>query len=226
MSQENLLVAMGINDNNINNLNLALASKLLIPENNKELQDLLGAALEDRPDLKQSENTIKSREINIKNAARGSSPTITGQLTSNFAKREAQSSTENYGANININIPVIDGGAVKADVELARAQLDQAQADRDLLKQQITYAVRSAAFALNNAIARAKSAQSSVQYAEENLELARGRYEVGVGTPLELSDAVSSLAQARYTHYQALYDAQSARADLDEAMGHLPIELE
>ena len=226
LSQENLLVAMGINDNNINNLNLALASKLLIPENNKELQDLLGAALEDRPDLKQSENTIKSRELNIKNAARGSSPTITGQLTSSFAKREAQSSTENYGANININIPVIDGGAVKADVELARAQLDQAQADRDLLKQQITYAVRSAAFALNNAIQRAKSSQASVQYAEENLELARGRYEVGVGTPLELSDAVSSLAQARYTHYQALYDAQSARADLDEAMGHLPIELE
>ena len=60
-----------------------------------------------RPDLKQSENTIKSRELSIKNAARGNSQTITGQLTSNFSHREAQSSTENYGANININIPII-----------------------------------------------------------------------------------------------------------------------
>ena len=225
LSQENLLVAMGINNVNISKLNLALASKLLIPSNNQAIQDLLSAALEDRPDLKQSENTIKSRELSIKNAARGNSPTITGQLTSNFSHREAQSSTENYGANININIPIVDGGAVKADVELARAQLDQSQADRDLLKQQITYSVRSAALSLTNAIERAKSSQSSVKYAEENLELARGRYEVGVGTPLELSDAVSSLASARYAHYQALYDAQSARADLDEAMGHLPIEL-
>ena len=65
-----------------------------------------------------------------------------------------------------------------------------------------------------------------MSYAEQNLELARGRYEVGVGDPLELSDAVSALANARYTYYQALYDAQTARANLDEALGHLPPEID
>ena len=78
---------------------------------------------------------------------------------------------------------------------------------------------------LTNAVQRVQSSEASVRYAEDNLELAQGRYDVGVGNAVELSDAVSQLASARYTYYQALYDAQAARANLDEAMGHLPPEL-
>ena len=77
-----------------------------------------------------------------------------------------------------------------------------------------------------NAVDRVKSSELSVKYAEENLTLAQGRYEVGVGNPIEVSDAVSALATARFTYYQALYDAQTSRADLDEALGHLPPEIE
>lgn len=228
ISQEALLVAMGINNNPDINLkfSLALSTKLLLPKTEGDVKSLLDIALADRPDFKQSEYTVRARELSIKNAARQDSPTITGQLTSNFAHREAQSSTENYGAGINLNIPIVDGGATKAAIELARAQLDQADAERETLRQQINYGVRSAALSLGNAIERSRSSELSVRYAEENLELARGRYEVGVGDPLELSDAVSSLADARYSHYQALYDAQTARANLDEALGHLPIEID
>ncbi len=226
ISQQALLVAMGINNIPTGfDFNLILSGNLLLPKIESDINFLLNTALEDRPDFKQSQYTIKARELSIKDAARSGSPTITGQLSSNYSKREAQSSSENYGAGISINIPIVDGGAAKAAVELARAQLDQAGADHETLRQQITYGVRSAALSLANAVERAKSSELSVKYAEENLELARGRYEVGVGTPLELSDAVSSLANARYAYYQALYDAQTSRADLDEALGHLPLEL-
>ena len=64
-----------------------------------------------------------------------------------------------------------------------------------------------------------------MKYAEENLSLAQGRYEVGVGGSLEVSDAVSTLAASKYALYQALYDAQIASTNLDEAMGHFPVEL-
>ena len=99
-------------------------------------------------------------------------------------------------------------------------------ADEEALKQNISSKVRSASLSLANAIERVKSSEMTVKYSEENLSLAQGRYEVGVGDALEVSDAVSTLASSRYTLYQALYDAQVARADLDEALGHLPIELE
>ena len=33
---------------------------------------------------------------------------------------------------------------------------------------------------------------------------------------------MSALAESKHTYYQALYDAQTARANLDEALGHFP----
>ena len=76
-----------------------------------------------------------------------------------------------------------------------------------------------------NANDLARSAEETVKYSEENLELSQGRYNVGVGHSIEVSDAVSALAEAKHTYYQALYDAQTARADLDEALGHFPQEI-
>ncbi|MBQ7193659.1 MAG: hypothetical protein IJR98_04745, partial [Synergistaceae bacterium] len=61
---------------------------------------------------------------------------------------------------------------------------------------------------------------------EENLELSQGRYNVGVGNSIEVSDAVSALATAKHTYYPALHDAQTAKTDLDEALGHFPQEIE
>ena len=123
-------------------------------------------------------------------------------------------------------------------VEVTKAEADFAMADRSDYRRIISTInrreleikaaardLRSAALSLTNAIERARSSAISVKYAEDNLALAQGRYEVGVGSPLEVSDAVSTLANSRYTLYQALYDAQVARTELDEAMGHLPPEL-
>ena len=223
ISQEALWVAMGVEESGP--VTLALSTRLLLPQVETGMESLLTTALEDRPDYRQVLHTVRARELGITNAARTSSPTITGQLSSSFSDRESSSSSENYAVGLSLNIPIVDGGAKAAALEAARAQWDQATAERDNLRQQVAYGVRSAALSLSNAAERARSAEASVRYAEENLELARGRYEVGVGDPLELSDAVISLANARFTYYQALYDAQTARADLDEAMGHLPPEL-
>ena len=224
VSQEALRVAMGVDREG--DFTLALSTGLLLPRTAGGMEELLTTALEDRPDYRQALHTVRARELGVKSAARGNSPTITGSASSTYSDREGAHASTNYGLGVSLNVPIVDGGETAAAVETARAQLDQAAADRDSLRQQVTYGVRSAALSLNNAVERVRSAEAGVRYAEENLALARGRYEVGVGDSLELSDAVSQLASSRYTHYQALYDAQTARANLDEAMGHFPPELE
>ena len=224
ISQEALRVAMGTDISGP--FNVALSTELLLPQPAEEVNELISQALRDRGDYKKLQHDVRGNELSIKNAARANSPTINGQAGSSLAKREGTSATTDYNVGISLNIPLEDGGAMKASVASARAQLESVNADIESLQQQITYGVRSAALSLINATDRVKSSELSVKYAEENLELARGRYEVGVGDPLELSDAVSTLASSRYTYYQALYDAQTARADLDEALGHLPPELD
>ena len=224
LSQEALRVAMGADINGP--FDIILSTELLLPKPADDVNALIASALEDRPDYRKLLHDVKGSELAVKNAARANSPTINGTLSSTFSNREGSSSTEDYAVGVSINVPVSDGGATKAGVESAKAQLESVNAEVESMRQQLTYSVRSAALSLTNALDRVRSSETAVKYSEENLELARGRYEVGVGDPLELSDAVSTLATSRYTYYQALYDAQTARADLDEALGHLPPELD
>lgn len=224
VSQEALRVAMGTDISGP--FNIILSTELLLPQPAEDSDTLIAQALNDRPDYKKLMHDVRGSELSIKNAARAKSPTITGSAGSSLSRREGSGTTNDYNIGVSVNVPVADGGAMKANIESARAQLESVNADVESLRQNITYSVRSAALSLTNATDRVKSSEASVKYAEENLELARGRYEVGVGDPLELSDAVSTLASSRYTYYQALYDAQTARANLDEALGHLPPEID
>lgn len=224
VSQEALRVAMGTDISGP--FNIILSTELLLPHPAEDIDTLISQALTDRPDYRKLMHDVRGNELSIKNIARSKSPTITGSAGSSLSRREGSGTTNDYNIGISVNVPVADGGAMKANLESARAQLDSVNAEVETLKQNITYSVRSAALSLANATDRVKSSEASVKYAEENLSLAQGRYEVGVGDPLELSDAVKTLATSRYTYYQALYDAQTARANLDEALGHLPPEID
>ena len=223
VSQEALKTAMGVSD--YDNSRLMVSTVLILPEAAGDIDGLLSIAMRDRTDYSRILHSIRKSELEVKASARDNSPTITGTLGTDYTKREAVSPTTDYNAALSITIPVADGGLTKAKTASSLAGLEQNQAEEQSLRQTIARDLRSAALSLSSAIDRAKSSEVSVKYAEENLQLAQGRYEVGVGSPLEVSDAVSTLATSRYTLYQALYDAQIARTELDEAMGHLPPEL-
>ena len=223
VSQEALRVAIGTDIHGP--FDVILSTELLLPQPADDVNALISAALRDRPDYFKLLHDVRGGELSVTDAARSHSPTITGSVGSTFTNSETSKASTNYTAGLSVNVPVIDGGTRDAAIEQARAQLAQTNADVEALRNNITYSVRSSALSLTNAIDRVKSSEAAMKYAEENLGLAQGRYEVGVGAPLELSDAVSALATARYSYYQALYDAQTARANLDEALGHLPPEI-
>ena len=62
-------------------------------------------------------------------------------------------------------------------------------------------------------------AELSVRQAEENLELANGRYASGVGSPIEVTDALVAASNAKTAHISALYDYKVAQASLEKAAG-------
>ncbi|MBS1107366.1 MAG: outer membrane protein, partial [Deltaproteobacteria bacterium] len=59
----------------------------------------------------------------------------------------------------------------------------------------------------------------AAEQAQENLELAQGRYEMGVGNVIELTDAQVQRASAEADRVGALYDHQIAVAALEQAIG-------
>jgi outer membrane protein len=62
------------------------------------------------------------------------------------------------------------------------------------------------------------SEQTEVE-ARENLVLAEGRYQTGVGNIIEVTDAQTSLTSARANTIQALHNSRIALAQLEKAVG-------
>ena len=62
-------------------------------------------------------------------------------------------------------------------------------------------------------------AELNVEKAKENLELAQGRYNEGIGDVIELKDAEVAYTDAELSLLTSRYDYASAVADLKQAMG-------
>ena len=72
---------------------------------------------------------------------------------------------------------------------------------------------------LKDAEERIPTAELGVKQAEENFEIANGRYTTGVGNPIEVTDSEVLLSNAKTAYIQALYDYRVAQASLEKAMG-------
>ena len=87
------------------------------------------------------------------------------------------------------------------------------------MKNDIILEVEQGYLSLIESEERVGVSELTVKQAEENLELALGRYEAGVGSPIEVTDATVALNDARRNYIQALYDYRMASMALKSAMG-------
>jgi outer membrane protein TolC len=79
--------------------------------------------------------------------------------------------------------------------------------------------VKQAYLNLREAEERVPASQLTVKQAEENFDIATGRYAAGVGNPIEITDASVRLSSAKLGYIQALFDDKIAQASLEKAMG-------
>jgi outer membrane protein len=125
--------------------------------------------------------------------------------------------TRSYG--VLLKVPVFDGGRRGARRVESESQFRQQHVRTEDLRQDIELQVRTA-------IDNLRSAQEQVQVAEEGLTLsdgelaqARRRFDAGVGTSLEVTDAQTRLERARENRIEALFNYNQARIDLGVATG-------
>jgi outer membrane protein TolC len=83
--------------------------------------------------------------------------------------------------------------------------------------------VRTIVEAVEEAYLRATGQQLAVQQAQRGFEIASAQYTEGLGGQLELTDAEVALRQSEFNYAQAVYDYLVARAQLDEAVGQVPL---
>jgi outer membrane protein TolC len=120
-----------------------------------------------------------------------------------------------------LTVPLFQGGLTRGRISEARANLIALEAQRDAMRQSILLEVNQAYADLEGATARVNVMESSLQKARENLEIAQGRYEAGLGPYIEVIDAQLSAVNAETDRIQALYDYYLAGARLLKAMGRV-----
>jgi outer membrane protein len=116
-------------------------------------------------------------------------------------------------------VPIFSGFASQAKVNEIRAALSQAKANARNQELQIFSTVESGYLNLNLAGKQIEVAREALRTALENLNLAQGRYQAGVGTMLEVTDARVSWIQSENDYTQSFYDYRIARYSLERIVG-------
>jgi len=118
-----------------------------------------------------------------------------------------------------VNVPIFSGGLIDARVGEARAQALALSFEEQALAQDVALEVRRAVLELGRAREAIGVSERARSQARENLELAEGRYEAGVGNVIELVDAQVQRASAEAEYVRSLYAFQTAVAELERAIG-------
>lgn len=178
----------------------------------------LAQAYENRPDILSTRLKKDALEKSINFNKKGYLPVISGNAAYGYAGDDT-SIDKSWNAGIALTFPFFTGLSTKYAVEEARANLDIAKADEESLRQTIYLEVQSAYLNRKEAFERIETGRIIVRQAEETLELARGRYATGVGSSIEITDAVVKLNNAKMTYISALSDFSVAQARLEKAIG-------
>ena len=124
-----------------------------------------------------------------------------------------------WSVGLNFNIPIFDGFRTTNRVEETLHNYYNVRAQEEDRRQLIALEVEQSYLRVVETQERIKANESAARAAKENLDLAQGRYQVGVGSIIEVTDAETLYTDAQTTYIRTIYDYKIADAQLARAMG-------
>ncbi|MDD2734781.1 MAG: TolC family protein [Desulfuromonadaceae bacterium] len=191
------------------------AASLPLPERNSLQQD----AVRNRAELQQFTALKSAASGTLKSAKSSYLPILSAVATAGYAERVFPPTGTVWGVGLNLTVPLFSGFSSLEQVREATAAINSIEARQNNLKLQIVREVESAWLGGNEAAARILSTGKEVAAANESKYLAEGRYQEGVGSIIEVTDAQAQALDAQTSNIQARYDYYTALARLDRAVG-------
>jgi len=192
---------------------------------------LVAEAIKNRPEYRQVKAQADAADASVRQTFRDFFPNLFGSGTygvtgvtgaSAFNSRSTSGfidSGNEWNVGLTLNWSIFDGGGRVARYKEAKAHVEAAQARVRDTELQVWQSVEQSYLNLGEAEERIGAAGKAVESAEENYQLARGRFDAGVANIIELTDAQLALTQAQSTEAQALSDYRIAIANLERALG-------
>src|SRR5699024_2333579 len=194
-------------------------------------QQMIDIARESRGDIRvlQKQNALQQREIKaIKSRFL---PTLTAQYRLNWSAAQAGTpvlfGTEDTRARsqtigLTLSLPIFQGFERSANLQIAKIEKKDLQLQKRIALRSAKNEIQSTREALNQSIETAPAREQALNQAREGYERARARFENGLGSQLEVTEAEFQLRQAQLNYAQMVYNYLSAKARYDMAIGTVP----
>jgi len=184
-----------------------------------EIDPAVSEAVKARPEVASIEDLIRVNQLTINSVKGNYLPSISGQA--NLTDRGTSLDGLTWNANVGVILSwnIFQGGLTTAQLREAQANLANVAAQLDVEKLQIRVDVNAALLAVRAAKASLSASGEALNNARQQLRLAEQRFQVGVGSAIELTDAQVALTQAAAQSVQAADNLSTARAQLVRALG-------
>ena len=190
-------------------------------------------AYANRPEMKSFAAQKRAQDQTIAAARRAHLPDIifdgnyrnanVGNGTINLAGRsvhlDAFPLIPGWQVQLSLNIPIFDGFRTTNRVEESLRNYYVINAQEEQQRQQVALDVEQSYLNLVSVSERLKANEAAAKASKENLDLANGRYNVGVGSIIEVTDAETLYTSSQTTYVRTLYDYKIAEAQFQRAIG-------
>ncbi len=185
------------------------------------LDEALKEAASGRVELQKLQAQARAAQANLEAKKKGNWPTVSlgGNHQVSDTDTQGVGNVRSWNAGAKVSWPWFDGFKTKSEIEAAQASFKMAQLGIQDETLTIGLEVQNAVLSLDEAKERVTATQKLLQQATENLDISQARYEEGLGSIIEVTDAETSLVSAKQTHASSIADYLSSLADYQKSIG-------
>lgn len=178
-------------------------------------------AKENRPDLKALNASVKAMKQYVLLTRRQYLPELRGGVGYSYINNRSYADS---GMNVSLNLTSnFNIKQLKHEIDIAHSELNMVKTEVELLNQNLYFDIQRAYVDMIQLEKQIPLLETKVKQSLENLELADGRYAVGLGDYIQLQDARVNYNNAQSSYVQAVYNYNVARATLERQIA-LPQE--
>ncbi|MFB9844691.1 TolC family protein [Mucilaginibacter ginsenosidivorans] len=173
------------------------------------------------------ETNLKLNQLDVKSKKAAYLPTLSANagLATTFQENQTKYLYgRNYPYNyvgLSLNIPIFSSGERVNQLRQSQINVQKAQNDLNNVKNAMSLEASSANITYSNNLRSLNSQKRSRELAAEVLRVSKIKYQQGVGSSIEVTQAQTDFENADNQYIQALYNALVSKVDLDKAYGKI-----
>lgn len=183
---------------------------------------------EDRPEYQLLNKTQELNNLDLKRNKAGYYPSVAAFASfqeslqrSNLFDGDQTGFLPTGLLGFSVNIPIYDGGEKSAKIQKVKLNIEKTNIQKTEFSRAMNLQVRNSQIALSNAKRNLTNRKKALDMNQSIYDRTKIKFNEGVGSSVEVTQAEGSLYQAQAEYISALYDVLQSKVDLDIALGKL-----